>query len=283
MSCNRLLFLSYSLFFFGFVQCHPGHYTGRIEKLIRIVESKGQHKLEKYQKKVLSELKSKHHSQPDYGKLIPIISLFSLGNSHPLVKENRSILETSLACFKNVPGYEKTLMTFLQHLSHPETARGYLYEIQQAVAMKDAYRILAFGKIETFNKKKADFDFIALRKHDKKVFYVECKDRNFEKIRTKTKKGYDSTLCKQLLLKKAIVEAHNKRYADNASLALCSNKSLPTTWKHWLDAHDVIYSEGTQIEFKQEYTWEKDELNDHTSYTFDLIIGSVQNPETLDA
>ena len=227
-------------------QTHPGPYTSRIKKLVHIIETKGPHKKDKYQKKVLDELKSKHTTPPDIATLPLIINLFSFGKNYPMVTNNQKTLERSVHQFKNVPGFQKTLLTFLCHLNNPETAKGYLYEVQRAVALHDAYRLS--DPIKAFNthqsvvqngvKHSRQFDLIT------RNFRIECKDRDFDQLPVAS--WSSKQIRNQLLTQRDIVETYNEEHDTDITFQLSSKQPLPIAWQEWLQENEIDFFEGVQ-------------------------------------
>ncbi len=232
--------------FFCTTQTHPGPYTSRIKKLVHTIETKGPHKKDKYQKKVLEELKSKHTTPPDIATLPLIINLFSFGKNYPIVANNQKTLERSVYQFKNVPGFQETLLTFLRHLNLPETAKGYLYEVQRAVALHDAYGLC--DPIKAFNAHLSvtqngvncsrQFDLITQN------FRIECKDRDFDQLPVASRSSRQ--IRKQLLAQRDIVETYNEECGTNIAFQLSSKQPLPIAWQEWLCENSIDFFEGVQ-------------------------------------
>ena len=226
------------------LQAHPGPYTARIKKLVHIAETKGAHKIGTYQSKVLAELKSKDTTPPDIEMLPSIINLFSLGTTYPLIANNQTMLEYSVYQFKKVSGFTTTMLTFLRQLNDPQAAKGYLYEVQRAVALHDTYGtqdpIMEFNAhqsvIQNGVKQSRQFDLIT------KKFRIECKDRNFGQLPIQSRNS--KQLRNQLLTQRSIVEACNVEHGTTITFQLSSKQPLPIVWKEWLYENRIDFFEG---------------------------------------
>lgn len=250
----HVFFLHLALLYGSIIIPNPKKYAlqKRITHYIHSIETKGQHKTSKYQKKILSSLKSKSDFNPTQDLLVSTIALFSLGATYPTVINNQIVLENSVHYFWGTPGYIGTLMAFLRHANEP-ASKGRLYEIQCAVALhqcqkkKDMFKRAHCHYIQAFNTQRVaqkksgellsrEFDIIT------NDCWIECKDRNFEQIVLESTKS--TPICTQLLDQKEIVDVHNKTHRTSVTFQLYSKQVLPYTWKEWLNIHHIPFCEG---------------------------------------
>lgn len=176
-------------------------------------------------------------------------------NTTPFLTEHAATLFAATRVFKNIPGFSDTFYKVLGHARYPDTARGFLYEIEVALrALEQGERIVSFGQRHQSTSERSlnrEID-VETERH-----LFECKDILWDKIR---KIDRQEKLKRQLIdeqqlaleqqnsleqnkhsFKHKRALKQNKYAALQKLFVLCSKHPIPADWQEWLDKQKISY------------------------------------------
>jgi len=159
---------------------------------------------------------------------------------YKIVEKNREILNRAVELFSTTPGFYTTLSSFMKQVRYPQTAKGYLYEIERALEIEeseDTDQVVAFSHYLGFNNTQTrEIDLVT------NYYFIECKNWQSFNQRKSTK------LHKQLKAQQKVVTEYNKRFPQTPKQVMLSSKhAIPESIISWCTKHNIAWHCSTAV------------------------------------
>lgn len=150
---------------------------------------------------------------------------------HQLIP-HKELIRTTIAQFKDHPGYPITLHTLLARHEEESFYKGYTYELHVARMLYMLYgiKVIAFG-VYVRNAQGLNRQFDLQTAHS----YIECKN-----IRWPLHNCCDmTTLAQQFIDQKRLISDLNAYQGRAYAYEVCSNHPIPDGWHHFFAQHSI--------------------------------------------
>ncbi len=155
----------------------------------------------------------------------------------PLSDEAFSVVNEARDRFGEAPGFQKTLFTLLRNLNNEGFTRGYLYELEVALALDhQGNTVRRFGAIRRAGSLCREFDLIT------DTHWIECKNITWACVPVDGNKKWARHLKEQFLEQRSIVANYNRKHGKNITYAVCSKNEIPLSWQFWFKKHSIDFT-----------------------------------------
>jgi hypothetical protein len=144
--------------------------------------------------------------------------------------------------FRHKPGFPSMLYNTIREAHSPDTARGYLFELETALAAQaDGEIIVAFGQHHSDSLgRDREIDI------ETEKLWIECKDICWHrlKLHEKQKKLLEKQkqkLIRQLTDEQSLMEEMNGKTKNQKTFVLCSKQPISQEWQEWLEEQAIAF------------------------------------------
>lgn len=163
-----------------------------------------------------------------------------IDNTTPFLTEHAETLLKAITLFHHINGFRDTFFTLLSHAQYPQTASGFLYELEVALQVHEHGEcVLSFGRrheshrdIFRTNILNREIDV------ETKSYWFECKNIHWEKV---VKADRQEKLKRQLLDEHQLAMEQNQHVKRPKMFVLCSKQPIPENWQEWLNEQEIEY------------------------------------------